>query len=376
MIGGGGGGSGGESGNPQDYILEDAPFVVVQNVAAILETEFPGGIPQQMLISQVFNMPSGRNIDLEDADEWKQEWGDIFADNMPSWMGEAIALEEVTYAMMQGFGEGSGDGVIISGNFDFEGIRGTLEDDEDGPGLKDGEYRDFETWGDNEIALLEDRGLIVYSRGFVQEFLKALDRGGFVDDDSGLKRALDKAGDALVMYGDAGCERGSFFPVSGLSRCEGLVDAVEGGDVFESTVSGVYVFRNENSAASGRDDIEDAIEDESSHDADAEKVETSGEFVTYRAIIHQDYEYEPPATRAPEPTAPVAPSAPTLPSVPPATADKFQIAQETLECGWENGSDWAVDLVDRHGLRAAVTIVVAQYSISALLDARLIECGY
>ena len=292
---GGGGAAGGVAGggNPQDYLLEDAEFMAVQNVAKILETEFLDGIPQQMLPNLVFSVPDGRGVDLEDPDEWKEEWRDNFTNNMPDWMKEAITLDEVSYAMMQEF-EGDA-GLLISGDFDFEGIRGVLEDDEEGPGLKDGEYRGFEVWGnDNEIALLEDQGLIAYSRGFVQEFLKALDRGGFVDDNSGLKRVLDKVGDALVFRGDAKCETGAFFTTSEINRCEALVDAVVGGDPYESKVSGVYIFRNESSAESGRDDVEDAIEDESPFDIDADKVESSGEFVTYEATIHQDYEYEEP----------------------------------------------------------------------------------
>ncbi len=373
------GGGTGEGDNPQDLILEDAPFVTVQNVAAILQTEFPDGIPQQIMRFRIFTVPSSRSSDLEDAEEWKQDWADVYADTMPYWMGEAIALEEVNYAMQQGFGGGDLVGTIFSGNFDFEDIRETLRDDEDGPGLKDGEYRGFEVWGDdNEIALLEDRGLIVYSAGFVQEFLKALDRGGFVDDDSALKRALDKTGDVLVLRGNASCNSSYYFDVSGINRCEANVDAVEGGDVFESTISGVYVFRSENSAERGRDDIEDAIEEQDRYDADPEKVENSGEFVTFQATIHQDYEFEPPTM----PTTTIAPTSRgtrepgPFPTQAPPQEDKYQVAVEFVQCAVRNGLPWVLDLTRQYGTYNAAQVVGDENSLNDLLDARRRECGY
>ena len=395
MIGGGGDSSGG-SGNPQDYILEDSPFVTVQNVAAILEMEFPDGIPQQILRFRIFTVPSGSSFDLEDAEEWKQEWADVFATSMPNWMEETIALEEINYVMQQGFGGEDLVGTIISGKFDFEGIRGHLEDDEEGPGLKDSEYRGFEVWGDsNEIALLEDRGLIVYSQGFVQEFLRALDRGGFVDDDSDLKRAMGKTGDVLVLRGNASCDSGYFFYVTNINRCEANVDAVVGGDVFESKVSGVYVFRNEDGAESGRDDVEDAIEDQDRYDADPEKVENSGVFVTYQATIHQEYKYIPPTptvhptevpptqepTLAPEatavpPTATTAPAATAAPTQAPQRDDHYQVAVEFVQCAYQNGVTWVEDLVQQYGTYDAAQIIGDENSLSDLLAARLRECGY
>ncbi len=368
IIGGFVGGGTGEGSNPQALILEDADHVIVQNVAAILQTEFPDGIPQQMLRFKVFKMPT--NVDLEDALDWKQEWNDVFADDLPYMLNEAITLEEVTYVMQQ-WRLGGFDGVVISGNFDFEAIREVLEDDKYGPGLKDGEYRKFEVWGDNEIALLEDRGLIVYSRGFVQEFLKALDRGGFVDDESDLKRALDRIGDALVLRGDASCSTGHFFPTSDINRCESLVYAVQGGDVSQSKVSGVYVFRNENSAESGQDDVEDAIEDQTSYDVDLDEIETSGDFVTYKVTIHQDYEAPgPEETPVPAPTEALEPEDPR-------NMSPVQIARAIIECGIENNFYDARQFVEDYGsLENAAQEWAALYAYDDLVDEYGNVCGY
>ena len=370
-IGGDGPGSGGGSGSAQDYLLEDAETVIVQNVAKILETEFLDGIPQQMLRATVLNVPSGSAVDLEDPDEWKDEWRDGFANNLYDFVGEAISLEEITYAMWQQLPQD--DGIILSGRFNFEDIRAELEDAD----WEDSEYRGFEVWGDRGVALLEERGLFVVGRrGFVEEFLKALERDGFADDENRLKQALGKMGNVLVLHGDASCSQGLFFPTSELKRCEGSVDAVVGGSPFESKVSGAYVFRNESSAESGRDDIDDAIVDESGYDADADEIDVSGVVVTYQATIHQDYKYEAP-TRVP-PTAPATPTNPPPPTQQQYSSnDLYQVAQELLRCGEFNGTPTFVNILVRHDWdyhRATISILDDNTEDQILLAHRR-ECG-
>ena len=303
---------------------------------------------------------------------------------------DVITLDEVNFILVQQFGESAGEvGVVISGDFDFASIREFLEegDEERGiPGKDESEYRGFEVWGDNnEIALLEDRGLIAISPGFVEEFLKALDRGGFVDDESEMKRALDRVGDVLVYYGRSDCERGYFFPTSEIARCEALVAAVEGGGVFEEKISGVYVFRNEDNAERGRDDVEDAIED-GTFDADPDEVEYNGEFVIYKATIHREYKYETPtptpeATRDPTPT-PEATRDPratraaprSTPTSRPAGREQspFEIAMELLNCGFDNDHDEVIRLLRNYDfdfVRAGESIVEAN-SVKVLMEFR------
>ena len=309
IIGGGNGGGGSISGQ-EDFILEDARWLMGQNISAILSAEFPEGIPQQMTRFETpFNMPSG--VDLDDVEGWKDEWRDVFANNMPGWMAEAFTLDEVTYAMAHGLTgtAGSGNfGIIISGDFDFVSVRAALED----AGLDDSEYRDFETWDDDAIALLEDNGVIIYGRDFAQSFLRALDRDeGFADDTSGLKLLMDKTKQALIFQGGANCSDSAFFRV-GLRRCEAIMETVDGGGVYESEISGAYRFRDVRSAEGGLADIEDYIYGGSSgHDADIEQIETDGELVTYKVTIHEDY--DPPALPTAVPTATAAPtSAPSV----------------------------------------------------------------
>ena len=331
IIGGGnGGGGGGNISDPKDVILADAPWLMVQDISAILSAEFPEGIPQQMTRFETpFNMPSG--IDLEDAESWKDEWRDVFANNMPDWMAEAFTLDEVTYAMAHGLTgtAGSGNsGIIIFGNFDFASVRAALED----AGLDDSEYRDFETWDDDAITLLEDNGVIIYGRDFVQPFLRALDRGvGFADDTSGLKLLMEKREQALIFQGGANCSDSAFFRV-GLRRCEALMETVDGGGVYESEISGTYLFRDVRSAEGGLGDIEEYIYRESGHDADIEQIETDGEFVTYKVTIHEDYDPPESATATAVPTnTPAATAAPTaMAPAPVALAEGWEVLQDFI----------------------------------------------
>ena len=239
--GGGNGGSAGGGANPQALILETAPFVAVQNVAAILNSESLEEIPQQLTRFTIFNMPRSN---FENPEAWRDEWRDSFSDGMPGWLGKSIELDQVTYVVAHGltgtYAQGT-FGLVIAGDFDFDDIRQALDES----GLKDSDYRDFETWDDLAIALLEDRGIILFSKDIVQPFLKALDTGeGFLDDDNPLKQALDKEGKALAVHGDANCALSLFFPISS-RRCEALVEAIEGGDAYTNNISGVYVFRRE-----------------------------------------------------------------------------------------------------------------------------------
>ena len=340
---------------PKDVILADAPWLMGQNISAILSAEFPEGIPQQMARFETpFNMPGSY---LDDAESWKDEWGEVFADNMPDWMAEAFTLDEVTYAMAHGLSgtAGSGNsGVIIFGDFNFASVRAALEE----AGLADSRYRDSETWDNDDIALLEDKGVIIYGRDFVRPFLRALDRGeGFADDSSGLKLLMDKTEQTLVFQGGDNCGASAFFGV-GLRRCEAIMETVDGGDVYESEISGVYRFRNASSADDGLGNIEDYIDGESGHDADVVQIETDEEFVTYKATI-QEPEPTPTPTAVPTNTWPPPTAAPAVtptaaPAVAPTAAaplpDKIYLAWDALECGEDYLDPEIVQILRDHNL--------------------------
>ena len=68
--------------------------------------------------------------------------------------------------------------------------------------------------------------------------------------------------------------------------CRAVV-VVKGGDADTTEVTGVYVFGSERRAESGMDDLEDAIESQDDYDADLEAIETDGDLVTYKVIIHE-----------------------------------------------------------------------------------------
>ena len=255
-----------------------------------MEQEFDNGIPARLDFAPGLTFPYDDDLDESD---WKEEWREVFAENMPDWLNESVALDDIQYIIFHGI---SGDlfggelGFIISGDFVYDDVRETLE----AHGLEPGEYRKFETWsyegtGDDGVALLEDRGLIVSVSELVRPFLKAIDRGeGFVDDSSELKQALDKAGPTLSILGRPHCGAPYFFFHTPVRSCEAHINIVRGGDAYSTQVAGIYVFRRESSAETGVDDIEDSIEDQDTYDADLEQIEAEGVFVTYEATIHEE----------------------------------------------------------------------------------------
>ena len=72
---------------------------------------------------------------------------------------------------------------------------------------------------------------------------------------------MDETEQALVFQGGDNCGASAFFGV-GLRRCEAIMETVDGGDVYESEISGVYRFRNASSADDGLGNIEDYIDGE------------------------------------------------------------------------------------------------------------------
>ena len=275
LVGSGGGGGGG--GRPADYILKDSTFVAVVNVAAILDSvEIP---------AQLWDLGDS---DHDDPEEWKDRWREGFSDDLyiPRMIRDDITLDDIQYGVFQEDADGSDLEWLFIGSFSFEDIRDALEDED----LEDGKYRDFEVWDDRDIALLEDQGAIISDQSLVEDVLKALDTGrGSISqgEPAALKRALDKAGDGLVIRGTTNCESGGFFFRTSLRGCAAAVVVVKGGDADTTEVTGVYVFGNERRAESGMEDLEEAIESQDAYDADLEAIETDGDLVTYKVIIHE-----------------------------------------------------------------------------------------
>ena len=274
FVGSAAAGIGSESG-PLSYALEDIGSIGMLNIAAILES---AEIPAHLVRIGRIRVP----VDgIDEPEEWKEEWEDEWDGLFFGLVGEVLSLNDITSVVYQGTEDGE-LGVLLFGKFDFDEVREFLEDEE----REQDTYRGFEIW-DNEIALLEDRGLIALNSGeFVKDLLKALDTGeGFLDDTGKLRAGLDKAGEGLFLAGSTSCGDSVFRP--SLRSCEAVVEVIKGGDPDTTEITAVYVFSSERRAESGMEDLEEFIEDQERYDADIEKIEAEGEFVSYEVTIHE-----------------------------------------------------------------------------------------
>ena len=274
FVGGTAAGIGGALG-PLSYALEDINYLGMLNVAAILESS---EIPAQLVYSGPVSLPSD---EIDEPEEWKEIWRDEWDGWFFGLVGEALSLDDITSIVYQRTEEGE-LGVLLFGDFEFDDVREFLEDED----REQDTYRDFEIW-DDEFALLEDRGLIAFNNEeFVKDLLKALDTGeGFLDDAGELKAGLGKAGEGLSLVGSTSCAN-TLFRTSPRS-CEAVVEVIKSGDSDTTDMAAVYVFSSERRAESGMEDLQEAIEDQDEYDADIEKIEAEGEFVSYEVTIHE-----------------------------------------------------------------------------------------
>ena len=291
------GGGGGET-----PILDKSESAVVMDVSAILgSSEIPA-----RLNDLGFSLPSDSS--LENPDEWKDELRDGLESDGFAPADSISARASVSASRTSADGEtGVSSYTYTVGGLDFADLRNELEDD----GLEAGSYRGFELWEDssNTFAVLEDRDLVVEEEEevdladlvesdgsqasqatgnaeFVKEVIKAFDRGdGFADESDPLKRALDKAGDGLVVRARTNCSRASIFSNSS-SSCKAVAESVTGGDADKTEMFVAYLFSSERRAESAMDDIEDSIS-AMSLDADLADLKADGEFVTFRATIYE-----------------------------------------------------------------------------------------
>ena len=274
FVGGTAAGIGGELG-PLSYALEDINYLGMLNVAAILESS---EIPAKLVDSGPVSLPSDG---IDEPDEWKETWRDEWDGLFFGLVGEALSLDDITSIVYQRTEDGE-LGVLLFGNFAFDDVREFLEDED----REQDAYRDFEIW-DDEFALLEDRGLIALNNEeFVKDLLKALDTGeGFLDATGELRAGLNRAGEGLSLVGSTSCS--SLVFRASLRSCEAVVEVIKGGDPDATDMAAVYVFSSERRAASGMEDLQEAIEDQEVYDADIENIETEGEFVSYEVTIHE-----------------------------------------------------------------------------------------
>ena len=149
--------------------------------------------------------------------------------------------------------------MILKGEFDFEYIRDDLNDND----YDDDDYRGYEIWSGvglrdaSTVALIEEAGLVLAgSENAVQDILRNLARD-LRARDGALKdtlRAMDRAGEGWVVFGLSDCS-------DELRGCEAVATAISAAERYEFQFTEVALFRNERTAESQLDEIEEMSEE-------------------------------------------------------------------------------------------------------------------
>ncbi len=243
----GGGGGGTLPAGPLGLVSDDASWVQVVDV--------------QLLLGEG---PDDYVDGFEDA--WEDRLDDI-----------EISLDDLN-TLVQAWGE-EWNVTVFDGEFDFEQVRDELDDAR----YDDDSYRGYEIWSDGElwvdaIALLDERGEVVIGNADdVEDVLQALSRSSgslLQDDGNDLLQALERAGQGWLVAASDGCADAY------ARRCEALGAAASRGSeryVVETTLA--YLFRDDRSAESGMDDLEDYLDDRFPRHVDIEEVRSDGAFV-------------------------------------------------------------------------------------------------
>ena len=254
LVGGGGGGS--LPAGPLGLVSDDASWVFLTDVKVALDEgpdDFVDGF----------------------EDTWEDRLDDI-----------EISLDAVDTLVNAGGADWNV--TVFDGEFDFERIRDELDDAR----YDDDEYRGYEIWSDGQlwveaVALLDDRReVVIGSTDDVEGVLKALSGSSgslLQDDDNNLQRALERAGQSWVVAAWEEC-RGA-----DVRRCRAVGAAMSRGSeryLVETTLA--YLFRDERSAESEMDDLEDYLDDVFPRDVDIEEVKLDGAFVIVTTSVDED----------------------------------------------------------------------------------------
>lgn len=244
--------------NSLELVPDDSSWILVLNVDQILR----GDVPEQ----------------LEDKleDDWEDELND-----------RGVSIDDLRTIVIAS-GQYQGGLFVVEGEIDFEEARDELDDVD----YDDDRYQGYEVWEggtglSESVALLEDRGqMVIGITETVEDALNILSRGsGSLRDvaDSALGRALRMAGEGWMVEGREGCQ------ASGVRGCLATGVAYHrGNEDYRVEVTLAYLFRNERTAESEMDDLEDAIDDNLSRDYDIEEVRVDGEFVFVTVSVDED----------------------------------------------------------------------------------------
>ena len=323
----GGGGGGGLFNIPTKWLIiggggAGAALVAIVAVVVILFLTgvFSGGSPQPGGIMDLVPADA-RSVFIMDfkamlADDYLAERLEDDADFSAGTEGledfgiDAEDIEQIIFA------SAGGRLAVVKAGFDPADVQDALEDED----AEEDDYRGYTLWGtaDSYGAIL-DGGYFVGGTGrAVKDVLNNLYRGegalSNADDDSDVKRVLDKLGDGIFIIADVSDTCGNR-----LERCEGFGAALTEADEDREEGSFKYValFRNERSAENAEENYDSLANFfEEVLDLDVDDAEVDGEFVTGTATV----DYSRPATTLPS-GATTSGSAATAMGAAPATAE-------------------------------------------------------
>ena len=237
-------------------------------------------------VEQILRGDVPRQLEDQLEDQWEDELEQI-----------GVSIDDLT-TLVIAYGE-DGRLIVLEGEIDFEDVRDELDDAD----YDDDRYQGFEVWEEGRqfvemdvvlvemAALLEERGeergqMVIGNAEAVEDALKTLNRGsGSLLDDaaSDLGRVLGVAGEGWVVFGREGCD---VYEVRG---CLASGTAFHRGDAdYLVELTAAFLFRNERTAESEMEDLEDEIDDGLSRDFDIEEVRLEGEFVIMTISVDED----------------------------------------------------------------------------------------
>ena len=240
--------------DPLNMVLDETVLVFVYDMRAIDTGETVDDLRERL------------------EDDWDPAFGEV-----------GILMDEV-HTLVVGYVQEGNQYSILSGEFEFDFIRDELHFLE----YEDDEYRGYEIWTStgggprnaSKVALLEESGVVLAGNfDLVPDILRDLSRQSGDAVVSDVARAIDGAGGGWLQYGMQQCP-------SELRGCEAFAGAVSTGERYELVVNSVFMFRNDRTAESQRDDVEDLSEDIAT--GDFVGVTINGEYVTLTATVDEE----------------------------------------------------------------------------------------
>ena len=181
--------------------------------------------------------------------------------------------------LLVGIEQDSSQYSVLSGEFDYDGIR----EDLDRQGYRDDEYRGYEVWTDgallnaSTVALIEDDGIVLAGNfDLVPNILRDLSMESDDAEELTVVRALEGAPDGWLSRSVNRCP-------TELRDCEAWASAVSSGERHELVIVHAFMFGDDRSAESQRDTIEDLSEN--MEFSELQSVKLDGEYVTLSVTV-------------------------------------------------------------------------------------------